>query len=298
MSVNASGQVAASQPATQPSKAAVSAGREPEIRLFRLERLDATEFASLVTAIFKSEAARGPADATWGVGDLHSVHVETQTNTLVAVGDVQAVSVIEGLVQKLDLPETKSQQELRHFQLRSASATDATKILDGLFRSEPQAALPSTRPANVALRFPVRVVPDAKANTLFVLADAESMRLVEEVLNKLEVNDGPTEPPDLCVFHLEHAKAGPAATMLMALFKFEGFPPVQDAEAVQDPWYFNAVAYEPTNSVMMAGSRAAIHKATEILEEVERSSTPTTNPTTQKAEQPTTFKFDLRRADE
>ena len=225
----------------------------------------------------------------------------------ILLGSVLALALGSGCTSSqryekgLDPSHLSPQEEFRVFQIRIRDATEAAMILDNLFNAEPVAAdLPKDSSSSPS-RHKIRVVVDGKANTLFVLANADVMQKAEEILGKLDnINDGPPQAPELSIYRLRHAKAAPAAALLMSVFKFDDLPIPQPSnlEAVHDPWYFNAVAYEGTNSVVIAASHTVMHKATELLEELDRSSDPNYHPQTQPTEPPTTIKFDLRRADE
>src|SRR5579862_8977654 len=134
--VNATGQVAASQPATQPSKRAASADAV-DIMAVKLLTLDAGHAAELVNSIYRAEAGEPrAADPANGIGHLYSAHAETQTNALVLVGDEKALSSMHGLVTKLD-DTVEVDTKILTRQMNSHRAAGAAQLLNQIFNAQP-----------------------------------------------------------------------------------------------------------------------------------------------------------------
>lgn len=138
------------------------------VRVFQLNYASATDLAKIVAASIK---AAGLAPAGTGAGaakpeDL--ITADPRSNSIVVSGNEYFVEQVGKLIQRLDLP-----QEHRIFRLNYIKAEDAATLLTGSLFAGAQ---------NTGVKF----IPIVRENSLMVVASPEDLRLVAQVLDKVD----------------------------------------------------------------------------------------------------------------
>ncbi len=166
-----------------------------------------------------------------------SISADERTNAVIVSGGAADVERIGQIVEKLDAGNVTHVMEIRVIPLRQADATELADLLDETLTSAPRApgGDDATRQAMIqfirtlpggkeiisrALQEGVLVTPDARANALVVVAAADSMNLLTNLIEALD--SVATPAAQIRVFRLVNADAAQMATVLSELFRLEG----------------------------------------------------------------------------
>jgi general secretion pathway protein D len=158
---------------------------------------------------------------------------------------------------------------LKIFPLRYAAAQDIAKTLEAVYQeTAAPGAAPGARPRSMRMAkirgVPLRFIPDARTNTLIVLAAPETLKDVEELVLKLDVPGPATAGGRINVYYLENADAEDLAKVLASLTEKKaettrtGQPPVP--AAAQQPTVKTIISAE-----LEGGVRITPDKATNAL---------------------------------
>ncbi|MDB6040571.1 MAG: hypothetical protein JWM99_4412, partial [Verrucomicrobiales bacterium] len=185
-----------------------------EIKLVPLEHADATTAAQTLTTIFAQgqKLAAGPGgkaelEGGSGKGIEHpfSVSVDQRSNTLILSGRQESLDLALRVIKDLDQKVERFLTEVKLFRLKHASATRVAPLLQSVFAEGP--AVPGTAglsaqvtrlrtlrdPANPktstesSARSALVIQADDLSNTLVVSARADTLPLIEDVLEQLDI---------------------------------------------------------------------------------------------------------------
>ena len=145
-----------------------------------------------------------------GRGDELTVTVDPRTRSIALGGTEAVLGQARELVTLLDQPEAAEQTVLRTFRLDEGRADEAVRLLtsslglDAQGRTTGTAVLPEGADEAVLVR--ARIVADQRTNAVVVNATAESMPIIEGLLEELAA--APSKPMrEFHVVQLEHAMA-------------------------------------------------------------------------------------------
>ena len=200
------------------------------MHVFPLAKADATQVASTLEALFKSQGT------TAGV----AVSVDERINALiVSAGDADATRIAE-LIKQLDKGAVTRVTEIKIFTLKNADASELADILTSALTSKPASPTPLSTNRQTLLQFitqtkdgkdliasalqeGVLITPDVRTNSLVVSAPIENMPLLESLVEAMDS----TSPrmAEIRVFSLTNADAASMADVLRELFHLEGTRP-------------------------------------------------------------------------
>jgi len=213
-----------------------------ELRRYQLKNTSAASAAKLVTAIFKPtdplaliQAMRSREGGGQPKGENQQEQAlrgkinaasDDRTNTLYVTGPKQTLDLIDGIIKELEANPASATQ-LRIFPLKNSDASAAVRLLTTVFRSEDSGGggrrdLPFPFPipgmgTDQALQGRVTAAADDRTNSVVITAPAETMKLIEEIINRLDATAGSNT--EIRIFPLQYADAGSLAKLLSGVFK-------------------------------------------------------------------------------
>ncbi|QOV88111.1 secretin N-terminal domain-containing protein [Humisphaera borealis] len=201
-----------------------------ELHRYTLKHADALATSKLILALLK------PADQVPGQspklqtaemalrGRINAV-ADERTNTLFVTAQADSLKTVDEVIKDLESNESVA-SEIRIFSLKFADAASASRLIGAVFRPEeqrePRGESPRREGADAALRARVIAAADDRTNTLVVTAPASTLKIIDEVLKKLDSD--PATTTEIKVFPLTFADATSAAQLITTVFRP---PPVQ-----------------------------------------------------------------------
>ncbi len=155
------------------------------------------------------------------------------SNMLILIDSRSNIDRILKILGEIDVEGTSG--ALRIFPLKHASVADIAKTLDSLYIGTTPGATPAPG-AKVARRVKgrgaaLRFIPDARTNSLIVLAGADLMSDIEDLITKLDIRS-PENTGKINVYYLENSDAEEVAKVLASL---SGKPTGPTAPAAAGP---------------------------------------------------------------
>lgn len=184
----------------------LSSQTTPEIKVLRLEHIDADSLARLLTSVY--DQVLGPR-----VGDL-SVTGLAKPNALLLVGRPENVRLAVTLVEQLDQP-VEPTYRFEAYPLKHASATDAKALIDSYF--EQQAAQTNDQAASL-LRSRAFTVADVRSNVVIVSAAPRDQAEVRALVNQVDAARGEAVD-EVRVFRLKNSLASDLAEVLLTAIR-------------------------------------------------------------------------------
>ncbi|HWE01356.1 MAG TPA: secretin N-terminal domain-containing protein [Tepidisphaeraceae bacterium] len=201
-----------------------------QMKAFRLNFADAEATTKVLSKLYGSSDGGGfPFFNPFGnMGESSAkvkvnITADERTNSVIVSASAEAIKAIGDLINDLDSsPGTGS--EIRTFQLKFADAFDTAKMIKSIFEPEDKdannnsgfrfiffgPAPPSSKGAKVT------ATSDDRTNTLVVTGPKESMKVVEDLVTKLDSNA--TSEDSLFIYRLRNAQAANLETVLNTLF--------------------------------------------------------------------------------
>lgn len=180
----------------------LSSQTTPEIKVLRLEHIDADSLARLLTSVY--DQVLGPR-----VGDL-SVTGLAKPNALLLVGRPENVKLAVSLVEQLDQP-VEPTYRFEAYPLKHISATDAKALIDSFF--EQQAAQTNDQSASL-LRSRAFTVADVRSNVVIVSAAPRDQEEVRALVKQVDAARGEAVD-EVRVFRLRNSLATDLAEVLL-----------------------------------------------------------------------------------
>jgi len=212
---------------------------ESEFKVFPLRHASATTIEQRLTTFY---ANRG------GLGTKILITSDFRSNSVVVKASPRDMLEIEQLIAKLDTPTAEAVNEIKVFTLKNSLASELAPILQQAISAQAAGALRQTATGQLTvqagaqaqqeirstrLRFvtvdtegkrllesgimtDVRITADTRANALVVAAPAESMPLIEALINELDRL--PSAEAQIKVFTIVNSDAQALADMLQSLF--------------------------------------------------------------------------------
>jgi type II secretion system protein D len=217
-----------------------------------------------------------------GLGTKVVATAVVRTNSVMVQAAPRDMAEIELLLQRLDVPQSQAVNEMRVFRLNNSLAADLAPVLEGAIQSaagEQQGGADQKssmlqlltidagdrRLLKSGILNDVRVTPDARTNTLLVMAPSQSMPLLEELIRQL---DGlPASVAQIKVFGIVNGDAASLVEMLRSLLGQQSVNQTQLASAAGEgslaPLRFSVDSR--TNSIIASGSAGDLRIVEAIL---------------------------------
>ncbi|HEX9204299.1 MAG TPA: type II secretion system secretin GspD, partial [Candidatus Deferrimicrobiaceae bacterium] len=189
---------------TGPSKES-SAPAEFITRLIPLQHVDTQEVLTLLTPLVSKDGLLSQFPSS---------------NTLLMIDSRANIDRVLRILSELDVEGVPP--SLKIFPLKYASAQETAKTLEAVYQETPvPGAAAGARPRSMRVAktrgTPLRFIPDARTNTLIVMAAPDTLKDVEELVLKLDVPGPPTAGGRINVYYLENADAEDLAKVLSSL---------------------------------------------------------------------------------
>jgi len=234
-----------------------------EVRLFTLERADASQAAAAVRSAIEASASSQPGRP------VPTVIAESSSNSLLVTATRAQMAEIEAIVAGLDKGYRADQSRLRTIVLKHAVAVNiAPLVKDLLAPAEEEGGanwwFGGRRGAAPAEAPEVRVVADARLNALIVSAPAPLLDLAEEMIAELDREGGGPGGEGagrtLAILTIENADAAQIAASLEGLFSDSSLgeaAPIIKVDA-------------SSNTLLVRASRSQHEAIAQVVERVDR----------------------------
>ncbi len=171
-----------------------------EIKVFALRNADATQSVELLTSLFENQNQEDQlgiqiAGAQDAASSLIPVQfsADTRTNTVLAVGGAESLSVVEAILLRLDTTESRH-RETTVVPMRNVEASIVADAVNA-FLTEQQALQDTDLISNIErIRQEVIVTADNNSNSLIVSASPEYFSQISQIITELDAN-----PPQVII---------------------------------------------------------------------------------------------------
>lgn len=232
-----------------------------ELRVFKLERGDAT---STATAIGRTLAAESPGEPS------PTVTPEPASNAIVMVGTRSQIEKAQKLIEQLDKATTKDGVGARTLKLKHARAETLAPVLETLLKKESIASmLPSWERGSFIARQGFKAEPDVRVaaersiNAIIVTAPVAALDAAEQIVAELDVDPstiaGRAERP-VRIITLQNADANELAASVQAVTAEER-PGVEPAVVRVD---------RASNSLIVRGSNEQLASIQQLAERLDK----------------------------
>ncbi len=145
---------------------------------------------------------------------------DERTNSLIITAPADALKGVEEMIKKLDASPMAS-ADLKVFQLKYADAFLTSKVIEDMFKPKDDNSTPrffffGDNPSPQTKGVKVNVTSDDRTNSLIVSAPTELLKIIEDMVIKLDANPGSEDT--LFIYHLRNAQAGNLESVLNVLF--------------------------------------------------------------------------------
>jgi len=202
-----------------------------QLKAFPLKFANAESTAKLIGSLIKGEEqdamsefpfymrfGRGPQAAKPKVSVSH----DERTNSVVVSAPAEVIKEVEELIQSLDANPASS-AELKVFQLKYADAWNTARLLRQTFDPEDKDAgnpfgimILGIGGGNNKNRPKVTVSSDDRTNSVIVTGPTELMKVVEDLVNKMDAN--PVAEEMMFIYRLRNGQAARLEVVLNTLF--------------------------------------------------------------------------------
>ena len=171
-----------------------------EIKVFALRNADSTQSVELLTSLFENQNQEdqlgiqiaGAEDAASSLVPVQ-FSADTRTNTVLAVGSAESLSVVEAILLRLDTTESR-QRTTTVVPMRNVAASVVADAVNA-FLTEKQALQDTDLISNIErIRQEVIVAADDNSNALIVSASPEYFSQVSQIISELDAN-----PPQVII---------------------------------------------------------------------------------------------------
>jgi len=229
---------------------------EDHSRVFRLRHAASTTVAATIQQFLSNRQS---------LGTKALVTPDVRSNSIVVHASPRDMQEVERLVERLDVAESQTVNQLRVFRLQNTLAADLGPLLQsaitGGTANQPSSVLQfltveagGERLLKSGLLSDVRVTPDSRTNTLLVSAPAESMELIGALIDHLD--QLPAAVVQIKVFKIVNGEASSLVQMLQTLLGTStGVGPQlprAESESSLAPLRFSVDSR--TNSIIASGS--------------------------------------------
>lgn len=202
-----------------------------EMKTYQLKFAQAEATAKLINNLFKPPKSNNDDYPffyrRFGGGDEEAkknvtvnAAFDERTNSLIITAPADALVGVEEMIKKLDASPMAS-ADLKVFQLKYADAFLTSKVIEDMFKPKDDNSTPrffffGDNPSPQTKGVKVNVTSDDRTNSLIVSAPTELLKIIEDMVKKLDANPGSEDT--LFIYHLRNAQAGNLESVLNVLF--------------------------------------------------------------------------------
>ena len=247
---------------------------ETQLEVFRLKRASAAAVEATIAEFLNN---RG------GLGPEVTVTADNRTNSLLVNAAPRDLAEVRMLVEQLDVDSSESVNQVRIVVLKNALAADVSVTINAaLLAARGGAAAGGATGRNAALELlltqpdgsriaaagmleDVRITADARTNRLFLTGPAESLDLLEQLIQTLD--ETPAAAAQIKVFQVTNGDASELVLVLRSLFPEGGVSTVPQLAVAEGETALVPVRFSVdirTNSIIATGSPGDL-KIIEVL---------------------------------
>ena len=205
------------------------------IEIIRLDRGDASEISRLVGAQFERRGGEGVI-----------ITPDSRTNSILVNAPAAIYPSIQALVARLDAPDDTAESVIRTFTLATANAEEAARILQETLRLDEDGRTEGIsidiEGQEVPIEVRATIVADRRSNSLVVTATAESIPVIQSIIEQLEAAPA-RSPVEYRIIALAHAPAADVTLTLDRLLLARG-----------DDWLDVAIDYNRFENQLVVGA--------------------------------------------
>ncbi len=261
-----------------------------QVQVFPLKQAKAEPTAESLEALFESQSENGD-----GRADVIAIEPDPRTNSLVVWASGSEMSNIADVIKKMDTSVPGPEMMLRVITLKRAYATELAETLTNTIYGGEQAQGDDEKAVilkfvetfpdgqqklRTLMRQDITIEPDERTNSLFVLAPAASMEMLENMIQSIDrINPIVNE---IRLFPLANADAEEVVDVLTTLFEEEssdegpetrlevgGAATASTGEARAPGQRLRFTANRRTNSVIAAGAEADLNMVEDLIRQLD-----------------------------
>ena len=212
-----------------------------------------------------------PSGTTPAPQDRVDVSVDSLTNALVISANKENLTLIEGLLKKVDIEPPMETGIVKLFPLKNADAQRVATLLSSLISQglyKPGAIAAGTNAA-LANREKVAIAVDTRTNVLIVSASKENFAVIDEIIRKVDAEDALTG--DIRAFPLKKASATNLADTLNSLYQAK-LQAEQATGASGRSLPTSIIPDARTNTLLVTGSRESFKSIADMIKQLDTGS--------------------------
>ncbi len=266
-----------------------------QVQVFPLKQAKAEPTATSLEALFESQG-----ENTDGRADVIAIEPDTRTNSLVVWASSSEMSNIADVIKKMDTSVPGPEMMLRVITLKRAYATELAEVLTTTIYGGEQSGGGGDDEKAVILKFietfpdgqqklrtlmrqDITIEPDERTNSLFVLAPAASMDMLESMIQSIDRIDPILS--EIRMFPLANADAEEVVDVLTTLFEEDTSnegpetrlevggaattASTSGSEARAPGQRLKFTANRRTNSVIAAGAEADLNMVEDLIRQLD-----------------------------
>ena len=201
-----------------------------QLKVIRLLNASAVDVEARIRGFFVEKPGSDDEDRV-ALGTRVKILADFRTNSLIVQASPREMVEVEKLVGELDVESTSAQNDVKVFRLKNTLAEELVSVLQEVIGGEPNTgessdATPLSGKLSIVTRDGERVEsgilagivisPDPSVNAVVVRAPAQSMALIEKLINELD--QLPSAEAKIKVYPLQEGDATSLAQLLQQLF--------------------------------------------------------------------------------
>ncbi|HUW81391.1 MAG TPA: secretin N-terminal domain-containing protein [Phycisphaerae bacterium] len=188
------------------------------MQFFTLQYADANRVAEIVTNLFKEGLWKpGSLGADTPISEARDkvvVQIDERTNTIIVSASKENYSIIEALIQQVDVEEDFLVGNLQLFTLKYADAIKMAALLEDLFDKMSSAKKSVVQ----TVELPMTIIPEPNTNTLLIAGSRDGLTRAANLIERFDRRAGaPTS--EFRVYQLQQADAIRIQPVVENLFK-------------------------------------------------------------------------------
>ena len=193
---------------------------DSQMRVFALKHAPATEVGESISTFLNDRGGLGP--------DV-LITPNPRTNSLIVNGSPRDLEEVAKLIERLDVGTTASVNKAKMIRLKNSLAADVAETITAALEAARGGGNGRSAALEMLLVQPggekvvasglldsVTLTPDVRTNSIFITGPAESLPLVEQLLNQFD--ESPASSAQIKVFQISNGDATDLVTVLRSLF--------------------------------------------------------------------------------
>lgn len=226
-----------------------------QLMLHPLKYASAQVLAPLLSNIFSDQIVAGKGSGGASTNSRTKIIAETRLNSLILIADSFSIQRIISLINDLDVVQGDS--DIALIPLKYAAAKDVAPILTQIFANNASAPKDGLQPGVI------KIIPITRLNALIVIGDQIAARQVQELLQKIDVEQGDTQ---LSFYRLKFSSANTLGPLLRQVFTERGAAAGKEGSPLADVKIFP----EPRlNALIILAGKQESNEIYALLEELD-----------------------------